>query len=726
MPERIAQVVIDVLVPVAVDAPYSYRVPAKMSLAPGDLVAVPLGTRREIGVVWPGGAAPPKTAKLKEITEKLDLPPLPADLVSLIDWASNYTLAPKGMVLRMALRFDAELGDPRARIGVRIAGEKPKRMTAARERVISLLSDGLTRPKTEAAKEAGVSQGVVDGLIGQGTLEAVELPPQPIASKPELDFAEPKLTDEQSNAADILHAAVEAKNLSVHLLDGVTGSGKTEVYFEAIAEAVRAGKQALILLPEIALTGRFLDRFKARFGVRPAEWHSQISPRKRARTWEAVGKGEISVVAGARSALFLPFEDLALIVVDEEHDPAYKQEDGVHYHARDMGVVRAQLKKIPIVLASATPSIETEVNARRERYARIALYERFGGNRVPPLSAIDLRKEGPAKGRWIAPQLQKEIAETIGRKEQALLFLNRRGYAPLTLCRSCGHRLRCPNCDAWLVEHRFKRKLACHHCGHEAPSPDVCPKCEKPDSFTAIGPGVERLEEETRGHFPDARILVLSSDLIGGVERMQAELESITKGEIDIVIGTQLVAKGHHFPGLALVGVIDADLGLGQGDPRAAERTFQLLHQVVGRAGREATDGKGLLQTYQPEHPVMQALIEGDRQAFYDREIAAREETGLPPFGRLASLIVSASEKAAAEGYARQLAAIAPYNEAIRILGPAEAPLALIRGRHRFRLLAKSARMFDLSGYLRDWFSAAPSPRGGVKVAVDVDPQSFL
>lgn len=722
MPERIA----DVLVPVAVDAPYSYRVPAGMRVAPGDLVAVPLGTRREIGVVWRGDATPPQTAKLKEIAEKLDLPPLPSELLALIDWAANYTLAPKGMALRMALRFDAELGDPRARIGVRIAGAKPKRMTAARERVISLLSDGLTRPKIEAAKEAGASPGVVDGLIGEGTLEAVELPPEPIASKPELDFAEPKLTGEQAQAAEILRAAVKAENFSVHLLDGVTGSGKTEVYFEAIAEVVRAGKQALILLPEIALTGRFLDRFKARFGVRPAEWHSQISPRKRARTWEAAGKGEISVVAGARSALFLPFKDLALIVVDEEHDPAYKQEDGVHYHARDMAVVRAQLRKIPIVLASATPSIETEVNARRERYQRIALHERFGGNRVPPLSAIDLRKEGPAKGRWIAPQLQKEIGETISRKEQALLFLNRRGYAPLTLCRSCGHRLRCPNCDAWLVEHRFKRKLACHHCGHEVPSPDVCPKCEKPDSFTAIGPGVERLEEETRGHFPDARILVLSSDLIGGVERMQAELDSITKGEIDIVIGTQLVAKGHHFPGLALVGVIDADLGLGQGDPRAAERTFQLLHQVVGRAGREATDGKGLLQTYQPEHPVMQALIEGDRQAFYDREIAAREETGLPPFGRLASLIVSANEKAAAESYARQLVAVAPYNEGLRILGPAEAPLSLIRGRHRFRLLAKSARMFDLSGYLRDWIEAVPPPRGGVKVAVDVDPQSFL
>jgi primosomal protein N' (replication factor Y) (superfamily II helicase) len=726
MPERIAPELVDVLVPVAVDAPYSYRVPAGIELSPGDLVSVPLGTKQSIGAVWPKGEGAPPGAKLKEIREKLDLPPLSPDLVSLVDWAANYTLAPKGMVLRMALRFDAELGDPRSKIGVRIIGDPPKRMTAARGRVLALLADGFVRPKMEAAKEAGVSPGVVDGLIKEGALEAVELPPEPIASSPELDFAQPKLTDDQEKASGILRAAVQASSFSVHLLDGVTGSGKTEVYFEAIAEAIKAGKQALILLPEIALTGRFLDRFKERFGVRPAEWHSQISPRKRARTWEAVASGEISVVAGARSALFLPFRNLALIVIDEEHDPAYKQEDGVHYHARDMAVVRAQLAIIPIVLASATPSLETEVNARRDRYHRLALHERFGGSLVPPLSAIDLRKEGPAKGRWIAPGLQRAVGETVARKEQALLFLNRRGYAPLTLCRKCGHRLRCPNCDAWLVEHRFKKRLACHHCGHESPPPETCPKCETPDSFTAIGPGVERLEEETRGLFPDARILVLSSDLTGGVERMQAELQSVTEGDIDIVIGTQLVAKGHHFPGLALVGVIDADLGLGQGDPRAAERTFQLLHQVVGRAGRAAAAGKGLLQTYQPEHPVMQALIEGDRQAFYDREIAAREEAGLPPFGRLASLIISANEKPAAESYARGLASIAPYQEEVRILGPAEAPLGMIRGRHRFRLLAKSARMFDLSGYVRDWLSAAPKPRGSLKVAVDIDPQSFL
>jgi len=486
------------------------------------------------------------------------------------------------------------------------------------------------------------------------------------------------------------------------------------------------GKQALILLPEIALTARFLDRFAARFGTRPAEWHSQISPRRRARTWEGVASGEIAVVAGARSALFLPFRDLGAIIVDEEHDPAYKQEDGVHYHARDMAVVRGRIAQVPVMLASATPSLETEVNARRGRYRRLDLPERFGGSQIPPLTTIDLRKEGPPRGRWIAPRLEGAIGETLARGEQALLFLNRRGYAPLTLCRACGYRMRCPNCDAWLVEHRHRKRLACHHCGFETSPPPACPKCGAADSFVALGPGVERLEEEVRGLFPQARTLVLSSDLAGGVERLRAELESIAKRETDIVIGTQLVAKGHHFPGLALVGVVDADFGLSQGDPRAAERTFQLLHQVVGRAGREAAAGKGLLQTYQPEHPVMAALIAGDRKAFYDCEIAAREEAGLPPFGRLASLIVSAADKPAAEAHARKLAASAPREEGVRVLGPAEAPLGLIRGRHRWRLLAKSPRNFDLSGYLRDWLGRAPKPKGSVRVTIDVDPQSFL
>ena len=486
----------------------------------------------------------------------------------------------------------------------------------------------------------------------------------------------------------------------------MTGSGKTEVYFEAVAEVLRRGKQALILLPEIALTNRFLDRFAERFGARPAEWHSQVAPRKRARTWEAVASGEVQVVAGARSALFLPFKQLGLIVIDEEHDPAYKQEDGVHYHARDMAVVRARLNAAPIVLASATPSLETEVNARRGRYKRLALPERFGGSSIPPLEAIDLRKSPPPRGRWISPRLEAAVRETIERGEQALLFLNRRGYAPLTLCRACGHRMRCPNCDSWLVEHRFRNRLICHHCGFALPKPETCPKCSAANSFVACGPGVERLEEEVHALFPKARTLVLSSDLAGGVERLRAELDAVTKGEIDLVIGTQLVAKGHHFPSLALVGVIDADLGLAWGDPRAAERTFQLLHQVVGRAGRAAAAGRGLLQTHQPEHPVMAALIAGDRAAFYDREIAAREEAGLPPFGQARQphrLGVRRAERAGLRAATRGIGAAGrggagagPRRSAARRY-PQAAPLPaaaqVAAGLRSFRLYSRLARV---------------------------------
>jgi len=716
---------VDVLVPVAVDSPYTYRVPEGLVLRPGDVVAVPLGSKQAVGCVWPEGRAlRPARARLKAVGEKLDAPALPEEFLRFIDWVADYTLAPRGMVLRMALRR-GEVGEERARVGVRIKGPPPKRMTAARSRVLALLVDGLLRTKAEAAREAGVSPSVIDGLVDDGALETLTLPPEPVALPPDPDHAGIVLSDAQAAAASELRRAA-AGGFSVHLLDGVTGAGKTEVYFEAVAETIRRGQQALILLPEIALTARFLDRFAERFGARPAEWHSQISPRKRARAWEAVAKGEVAVVAGARSALFLPFKNLGLIVVDEEHDAAYKQEDGVHYHARDMAVVRAQLNQAPIVLASATPSLETEVNARRGRYQRLKLPERFGGSALPPLVAIDLRKEPPPRGRWISPRLEIAVRETVERGEQALLFLNRRGYAPLTLCRKCGHRMRCPNCDSWLVEHRFRRRLVCHHCGYAMPPPANCPRCDAADSFVACGPGVERLEEEVHALFPKARTLTLSSDLVGGVERMRQELESVAKGEIDVVIGTQLVAKGHHFPSLALVGVIDADLGLAWGDPRAAERTFQLLHQVVGRAGRAAAAGRGLLQTHQPEHPVMAALIAGDRDAFYDREIAAREEAGLPPFGRLASLIVSAPDAPTAEGHARRLAASAPSVEEVRVLGPAEAPLALVRGRHRFRLLVKSRRDFNLSDYVRAWLTNAPKPKGSVRVIVDIDPQSFL
>ncbi|MGE4373564.1 MAG: primosomal protein N' [Xanthobacter sp.] len=725
---------VNILLPIALDAPYSYSVPEALTrscgdLAPGDIVRVPLGNRSILGCVWPQDAETNRKLdpkKLKPITAKLPYPPLPAELMRLIDWMADYTLAPRGMVLRMALRHGETPGQARERVGVRATGKQPERATAARTRLLEFMADGFSRGKTEAAREAGVSPSVVDGLVDDGALETLVLPPEPAAYPPDPDHAPATLAPAQEDAAAILRHAVSTRSFQVFLLDGVTGSGKTEVYFEGVAEAIRAGLQVLILLPEIALTQAFLDRFTKRFGVRPAEWHSGVSARKRARTLAGVASGEVKVVAGARSSLFLPFSDLGLIIIDEEHDPAYKQDDGVAYNARDMAVVRARLVGAPIVLASATPSIETEVNARRGRYRRLALPVRFGGAKVPGLSPIDLRKEGPPRGRWVAPRLEEEINQTLEDGGQALLFLNRRGYAPLTLCNSCGHRMRCPSCTAWLVEHRHRRRLECHHCGYQAPVPKCCPECGAEESMVAVGPGVERLQEEVETLFPHARSLILSSDLLGGMERMRAELDAVAKGEVDVVVGTQLVAKGHNFPGLALVGVVDADVGLGHGDPRAAERTFQLVHQVAGRAGRGKTEGRGFIQTHMPEHPVMRALVTGERGAFYDTEIAAREDAVLPPFGRMAALIISAGTGPAAEGHARRLLASAPIHPQIRILGPAEAPLAVLRGRHRWRLLARCPREVDLSAYLRAWRAIAPRPTGDVRVAIDVDPQSFF
>ncbi|MBV9561869.1 MAG: primosomal protein N' [Bradyrhizobium sp.] len=720
--------VVDVLVPVALDQTYSYRVPRGMELEPGDVIGVPLGPREVLAVVWAENAKPDPRLhnRLKDVIEKLDVPPLRTELRSLVDWVANYTLSARGMVLRMALRMGEQLGPERVRLGVRLTGAVPARLTPARRRVIAVLSDRLLHGKSEAAKEAGVSTGVIDGLVDEGTLTVEAMPRALPPPPPDPSYGQPEFSRQQRPAVDAMRALAANGTFHVALLDGVTGSGKTEVYFEAVAETIRRGRQSLILMPEIALTGQFLDRFAQRFGVRPLEWHSELTPRTRQRNWAAIAAGEAPVVVGARSALFLPYAHLGLIVVDEEHDQAYKQDDGVHYHARDMAVVRAHIAKIPIVLASATPSVETEVNARKGRYQRVALPQRFGGQHMPHIEAIDLRREAPPRGRFISPLLAGEIKTAVERREQALLFLNRRGYAPLTLCRACGHRFACTVCDAWLVDHRFRQRLVCHHCGFSMPRPPACPHCAAEQSLVAVGPGVERLQEEAAALFPEARTMVLSSDLITSIETMRSELHEIAEGRVDIIIGTQLVAKGHHFPRLNLVGVIDADLGLGNGDPRAAERTWQLLNQVIGRSGRDQGRGIGYLQTHQPEHPVMKALIACDREAFYANEIEARERTGYPPFGRLASLIVSAGDRPTAEGYARRLAATAPREERVQVLGPTEAPLAVIKGRYRFRLLLKSARGFDLSDYLRHWLANGPKTKGNLKLEVDIDPQSFL
>lgn len=734
----------DVLTPVAVDTAYSYRAPAGMDLAPGDFVTVSLGHRETTGVVWATkrieGGGP---NNLKTVEGKRDLPPLKAELRRFVDWVANWTLAPRGMVLRMGIRAPDSAGPEPVRIGVRLAGAPPGRMTPARARLIAAAEGGVALTKAALADLAACSSGVIDGLIDEGTFETVALPPEPVAPPLDPDFAVTPLEPEQKDAARDLAQTVRANAFSVTLLEGVTGSGKTEVYFEAVAEALRQGRQVLVMLPEIALTAQFLDRFARRFGARPAEWHSGVSPRKRSRIWSGVASGDVRVVAGARSSLFLPFSQLGLVVVDEEHEGAYKQEDGVNYHARDMAVVRGRLEGASVILASATPSIETRVNAQSGRYGFVHLPNRYGGRTMPDLACIDLRRDGTPRGKWISPKLVAAIGETIARGEQALLFLNRRGYAPLTLCQSCGHRFQCPNCTAWLVEHRFRRALVCHHCGHIERRPEVCPECEAVDSLTACGPGVERLAEEAATLFPDAKTLVLSSDFPGGTERLKRELDEIARGAFDIVVGTQLVAKGHNFPNMTLTGIVDADVGLSSGDPRAAERTFQLLQQVTGRAGRGDRPGRGLLQTWQPDHPVMKALLSGDSERFYDEEVAARERAGLPPFGRLAALIVTGNDRASAESHARALARAAhaipsgprwkvasigglPASDEIVVLGPAEAPIAVVRGRHRFRLLVKAPRSADLQGYLRVVLAEAPKERGGVRVETDIEPMSFL
>jgi primosomal protein N' (replication factor Y) (superfamily II helicase) len=723
---------VPVLLPVALDQTYDYLAPEGEHIAPGSFVLVPFGPQTRIGVVWDKAvgedAKPVAPKKLKTVAAVLDAPPLPALSLRFAEWLARYSLAPLGMAVRLMMGAQSVFEPSKPRFGVRlVAGAaEPPRLTPARARALEAVADGQIRTKAALAAEAGCSTGVIDGLVAAGSLVEVAVPEKRFP-RPDPAHRVTEFSDDQLAAVHALRSAVDAASFSVTLLDGVTGSGKTEVYYEAVARALEASQQALVMLPEIALTSQFMTRFAERFGCAPVEWHSALSAPERGRVWRAVATGEARVVVGARSALFLPFSELGLVVVDEEHDAGFKQDDRVHYQARDMAVVRGSLGRFPVVLASATPSIESHVNARTGRYRHVVLPGRFSGIELPEVTAIDLRKAPPEKGKWLSPELVTAVGETLARGQQSLLFLNRRGYAPLTLCRTCGHRIECPQCTAWLVEHRFRRQLSCHHCGFSLPLPEKCANCGAEGGLVACGPGVERVAEEVAALFPDARLALLSSDLVPGLTEMRAIIRDIETGEIDIIIGTQIVAKGHHFPDLSLVGIVDGDLGLAQGaDPRAGERTFQLLHQVTGRAGRAFARGRGLVQTHLPEHPVMQAIISGDRETFLAREVETRQRGLLPPYGRLAALVVSARDKTLAERVAREVRARAPEAHRIEVLGPAEAPIAVIRGRHRWRLLVKAPRDIDVQAYLRAWLGALPPLKGDIRLTVDIDPYSFL
>jgi primosomal protein N' (replication factor Y) (superfamily II helicase) len=714
-----------VLLPLPLAGAYDYVVPDDMPVEPGDFVIAPLGRTECVGVAWdgePDHALAPE--RLKPLSETLDVPRMSAMQRRFLDWIASYYVQPPGAVLSMALP-NAAFAAPVARTAYIAGAATAGKLTPQRRRVLAVAADGPPRTARDLADLAAVTPAVVTAMAKAGLLRPVALPVDLPFPLPEVDRNGHALSPDQRAAAAALCARVADAAFSVSLLDGVTGAGKTEVYFEAVAEAVRCGKQALVLLPEIALTAQWLDRFHARFGVAPAAWHSELGQAARRRTWHAVAGNRAPVVVGARSALLLPFADLGLIVVDEEHDQAFKQEDGVPYHARDMAVVRASLGRFPVVLSSATPSLETLVNVETGRYARVQLPQRHGAATLPEVAAIDLRSDPPPAGQWLSPVLVERINATLAAGEQAMLFLNRRGYAPLTLCKACGHRMQCPHCTSWLVEHRFQRRLQCHHCGYSAALPSECPSCHAERSLQPCGPGVERLAEEAAKLFPAARAMIVASDTIPGPAAAAAMLRQIAEREVDLVIGTQIVAKGHHFPMLTLVGVVDADLGLAGGDLRAAERTWQLLVQVAGRAGRAERPGRVLLQTYAPDHPVIAALLAGDRDSFLRREQAARRENQMPPFGRLAAIIVSGRDGDLVATTARALARAAPQAPGVHVLGPAPAPLAMLRGRHRHRLLLKTDRSANVAALLRAWLGEQRVP-GTVRVHVDVDPYSFL
>ena len=694
----------------------------------GAFVEVPLGPRKVIGAVWGAGRGDFDRSKIRQVIRVLDVAPMRAEMQDFLQRAADYTLTPMPAMLRLATRAPGLTNPPSMQKIYRLGQGAPDRMTEARRRVLEVLEEfgGLAFTLKELAEQAGVTASVIKGLVKRGAVVEEDCPRD--LPYPRLDPDRPgkALTDDQATAADSLRSGIAAGAYGTTLLRGVTGSGKTEVYLEAVADTLRQGRQALVLLPEIALTSEFLTRIEARFGARPAEWHSGVTMTDRRRAWKMVGQGGCQVVVGARSALFLPFQNLGLIVVDEEHDTSYKQEDGVLYNARDMAVLRASICGAQVVLASATPSLESWANAQAGKYTRLDLTARFGAAVMPEMRAIDMRAETLPASRWISPSLQAAVNARIDKNEQALLFINRRGYAPVTLCRACGHQIGCDHCDARMVEHRFQKRLVCHQCGETKPIPSVCPSCQAEDRLAAVGPGVERLTEEAQALFPQAKIATLSSDLFGSARALKEQIAEIADGDTDLVIGTQLVAKGHNFHRLTLVGVIDADLGLQGSDLRAAERTFQLMRQVAGRAGRSDKPGTALLQTFQPEHPVIRAILSGDEEGFWRAEADERRQAGVPPFGRMAGIILSSPDAQEVFNFATELARRDAPVRAVgaQVFGPAPAPIARVRGRHRVRLLVKAPKGVALQGAVAQWIGQLKPP-ANLRLAVDIDPQSF-
>lgn len=722
--------IVGVLLPLPFNSLFDYY--AEDDCVLGQIVRVPFGRETQIGVVWKIGASSDlPESKIKPVIETFNLPALKSDLRLFVEWTAKYNLAFLGLVLKMVLCAKGVFDDPKLNILYQLTGrtlaEAKLKNSDARWRVMDLLKHA-PYSKSEIIKGAGVSPSVIKTLIEANIISALQIRRQKDFAIPKLNFQKIVLTAEQQNAADYLCAKCD-NGFSVTLLDGVTGSGKTEVYFEAVAKVLAANRQILILVPEISLTTQWLGRYEKRFGVKPAQWHSGLSTSERTETWKAVAQNRAKVLVGARSALYLPYADLGLIVVDESHDHSFKQEDVVNYQARDMAVVRAKLENIPLILSTATPDLETVVNVESKKYDCVRLTSRYAAAQLPEIKIIDLKKDKPRKGSWgvswLSETLCGAIKENLEKSEQSILFLNRRGYAPLLICRDCGHRIQCPSCTAWLTEHRSCKKMICHHCGYTASVPKCCPECGSENGLTACGPGVERIAEEVKGRFPDARIEILSSDTNGSFTQVSEVIRKMENHEIDILIGTQILAKGHHFPSLTLVGIVDADLGLAGNDLRAGEQTFQLLSQVAGRAGRGEKKGTVYLQTLYPENAVLKALVENDRDRFLELEKKSRRILKYPPYGKLAAIIISSANDKAAEQAAYNAAKCAPRRDGIYVLGPAPAPIFMLRGKFRYRLLLKTEKNINIQKVLQSWLSLIKTS-GNVRIEADIDPYSFM
>lgn len=712
-----------ILFPVNVPGAFDYRIPQGIVVRPGDFVFAPIGKQMKLGVVF-AIVEGDGTRKLKDLAQVKAAQPLSLEMLKFIEWTAKYNCVSPGLVLRMVVKSYKALDPSPLVTQFSPSGVLPPKMSPAR---CAILERGGPFPAraSEIAARAGVSSGVVRGFESAGGLTARSLPVDAPFAVPNAKHGGMTLTPAQRGASDDLITQVYKHEFNVSLLDGVTGSGKTEVYFEAVAEAIKNGGQALILVPEIALTQAGMSRFEARFGAAPAPWHSQVGDAQRRRVWREVAQGRAQLVVGARSALYLPFPKLRLIVVDEEHDTSYKQEEGVIYNARDMAVVRAKIARHSVVLASATPSLESLVNARTGRYAHVILPERPGAVTLPEIELVDLKDHPPEKGDFISAPLIEATKTVLSRGEQAMLYLNRRGYAPLIICRNCGEKLKSPDTDSWLVEHRRTGRAVCHQTGFSMRMPRTCPECKAEDSLTAVGPGVERVAEEAARHFPDAKIEVFSSDTAGNPAEVAARMARMEQGDIDILVGTQMVVKGHNFPNLTFVGVVDGDLALAGGDPRAGERTYQTLVQVAGRAGRADKPGHALIQTHQPDHEALSALAAGDRERFISAELGLREALLLPPFGKLAAVIISGEDMKKTEALAKKFVSLAPRADGVDILGPSEPPIGRLRGRYRRRLLVQAEPTVNLSRYMQSWRARLKLP-SKYKLQIDIDPQSFM